>query len=74
MREVQLKTVSDIKAEIPEWDWADDYAQLVLDLLALIDTTWTEELEWRKVENRVKQARITAEKRAQHSENAPGPT
>ncbi|KAI0302709.1 P-loop containing nucleoside triphosphate hydrolase protein [Russula brevipes] len=43
--QARLKTLSDIKKEIPDWDWADDYGQSMLDLLASIDNSWTEESE-----------------------------
>jgi hypothetical protein len=44
--QARLKTLSDIKKEIPDWDWADEYGQPMLDLLASIDNSWTEESEY----------------------------
>jgi hypothetical protein len=47
--QARLKPVSDIKQEIPDWDWGDEYALSVLDRrLAPIDDAWVEESERKK--------------------------
>jgi hypothetical protein len=62
--QARLKPFSDIKQEIPDWGWADEYAQSVLDRLAPIDDAWVEESERKKAENRAKRTRISTEKKA----------
>jgi hypothetical protein len=64
----RLKTLSDIKNEIPEWQWADEYGEEVLTLLAPIDVAWHEENEQMKAENKAKRARVSAENKAKRYE------
>jgi hypothetical protein len=63
-----LKTLSDIKNEIPEWQWADEYGEEVLTLLAPIDVAWHEENKQMKAENKAKRARVSAENKAKRYE------
>jgi superfamily II DNA helicase RecQ len=37
-----LSTIEDIRKEIPEWDFVDDYGRIVLDLIRETDETWKE--------------------------------
>jgi hypothetical protein len=56
----RIKTISDIKNEVPEWPWADEYGDIVLKLLEAIDSAWHEENERKKVEKKAKRAKISA--------------
>ena len=59
----RIKTVSDIKDEVPEWLWVDEYGDLVLKLLEPIDSEWYEENEKKKEDKKAKKAKITADKK-----------
>ena len=65
----RIKTVSDIKNEVPEWLWADDYGDVVLKLLEPIDSAWHEENERKKMENKAKRAKISADKKVKREED-----
>jgi len=60
----RIQTLDDIKKEIPEWIWADEYGDAVLKLLEPIDTSWREENDRKKAENKAKRAKVSAEKKA----------
>lgn len=50
----QIQTLCDIKAEILEWIWADEYGEAILKVLEPIDQLWHEENEQKKSENKAK--------------------
>ncbi|KAI9451132.1 hypothetical protein F5148DRAFT_1152557 [Russula earlei] len=52
----------DIKEEILEWIWADEYGEAVLKLLEPIDQLWCKENEQEKAENKAKQSKVSAER------------
>ena len=60
----RIQTISDIKNEMPEWIWVDEYGEAVLKLLEPIDQSWREEIEQKKAENKAKRAKTSAEKKA----------
>ena len=65
----KIKTVLDIRNEIPEWLWADEYGDIVLRLLEPIDMAWHEETERKKEENKAKRAKVTADKKVKREED-----
>jgi hypothetical protein len=64
-KRARLQTVADIKKEIPEWIWADEYAEAILGLLGPIDREWHEEKERLKRDEKAKKAKATAESKEQ---------
>jgi hypothetical protein len=60
----RIQTLGDINKQIPEWIWADEYGDAVLELLEPIDRSWHEENEQKKAENKAKRAKVSAEKKA----------
>lgn len=38
-----ISTIEDIKREIPEWDFADDYGSVILDIIHKTDDLWKED-------------------------------
>jgi hypothetical protein len=65
----KIKTVSDIKNEIPEWLWEDEYGDILLKLLEPIDLAWHEEAERKREENKVKRAKVSADKKVKREED-----
>lgn len=65
----RIKTISDIKNEVPEWLWVDEYGEAVLKLLEPIDAAWHEENERKKTENKAKRAKVSADKRVKREED-----
>jgi hypothetical protein len=65
----RIKTVSDIKNEVPEWLWADEHGDAILKLLEPIDLAWHEEGERKKVEKKAKRAKISAERKVKWEED-----
>lgn len=60
----QIQTLIDVKEEIPEWIWIDEYGEAVLKLLEPIDRSWHEENEQTKAANKAKCAKVSAENKA----------
>ena len=60
-KRARLQTVADIKKEIPDWIWADEYAEAILGLLEPIDREWHEEKERLKRDEKAKKAKASAE-------------
>ena len=58
----RLKSVEDIKEDMSDWLWADEYAEEVLQILTPIDRAWHEENERQKAEKRAKKAKHTSER------------
>ena len=50
----RIQMLCELKEELPEWIWADEYGKSVLKLLEPIDRLWHEENEQKKVENKAK--------------------
>ena len=50
----RIQMLNNIKKEIPEWIWADEYGETILKLLEPIDRSWHEENERKKAENKAK--------------------
>jgi hypothetical protein len=50
----RIQTLDDIKEEIPDWIWADEYGNAILKLLKPIDRLWHEDHERQKAENKAK--------------------
>jgi hypothetical protein len=65
----RIKTVADIKNEVPEWLWADEYGDAILQLLEPIDLAWHEESERTKAEKKAKRAKISAERKVKRDED-----
>ena len=65
----RIKTVLDIKDEVPEWLWVDEYGDLVLKLLEPIDSEWYEENEKKKEDKKAKKAKTTADKKVKREGN-----
>lgn len=62
----------DIKNEIPEWLWADEYGDtLVLRLLEPIDMAWHEENERKKEKKKkkAKRAKVSADEKVKRDED-----
>jgi hypothetical protein len=68
-----IKTVDLMKAQIPDWIWADDYGEEVLELLQPIDSAWKAELDAKAKENRAKKAKTVAEAKRIKAAFAPAP-
>jgi ribosomal protein L27 len=65
----RIKSVSDIKKEVPEWLWADEYGATILRLLEPIDSAWHDENERKKEENKAKRAKASADKKVKREED-----
>ena len=65
----RIRTVSDIKNEVPEWLWADEYGETVLKLLEPIDSAWQDENERKKEESKAKRAKASADKKVKREED-----
>jgi superfamily II DNA/RNA helicase len=57
----RLKTFADIKEELLDWIWVDEYGNEALQVLVPIDAAWNEENEREKAERKAKKARVTKE-------------
>ena len=65
----RIKTISDIKDEVPEWLWVDEYGDAVLKLLEPIDSEWYEENEKKKEAKKAKKAKTTADNKVKREED-----
>lgn len=65
----RIRTVSDIKDEVPEWLWVDEYGDVVLKLLEPIDSEWYKENEKQKEDKKAKRAKTTADKKVKREED-----
>ena len=65
----RIKTISDIKNKVPEWLWVDEYGKAVLKLLEPINAAWHEENKHKKAENKVKCAKVSADKKVKQEED-----
>ena len=69
-----IKTVDSIKTQIPDWIWADEYGEDVLNLLKPIDSAWKAEIDAKAKENRARAKKPkTGEARHVEATGAPAP-
>ena len=69
-----IKTVDSIKTQIPDWIWADEYGEDVLNLLKPIDSAWKAEIDAKAKENRARAKKPkTAEAKHVEATGAPAP-
>ncbi len=63
-----IKCVDDIRRDIPEWEWVDDYGVEVLDRLRPIDNQWKAESTQAAEANKAKRRRTSEENKAMRDE------
>ncbi len=59
-----IKTVDNIRRDLPEWEWVNDYGAEVLDRLRPIDNQWKAESTHAAEENKAKRRRTSEENKA----------